>query len=70
MKNIKIGTKIALGFGILILIAMALGGMAVVNMNTVAVESTKLDKEYIPEVNIATQIRSGSTQLMLGMGML
>ena len=66
-KNMKIGTKIGLGFGLLILIALALGGMAVVNMKSVAVESTKLAKEYVPEVNVAALIRAASNRTMYAM---
>ncbi|MBF0303699.1 MAG: MCP four helix bundle domain-containing protein, partial [Desulfamplus sp.] len=55
-KNMKLGTKIALGFGSLIIIALLLGGMAVVNMRTVSVESTKLANEYVPEVAVASEI--------------
>ncbi len=66
-KNMKVGTKIGLGFGLLILIAMALGGMAVVNMKNVAGESTKLAKEYVPEVDVAGKVRGASNRLMYAM---
>ena len=35
LKNMKLGTKIGLGFGVLIAIAMMLGGLAVYNMKSV-----------------------------------
>ncbi|MBF0210377.1 MAG: MCP four helix bundle domain-containing protein [Desulfamplus sp.] len=66
-KNMKLGTKIGLGFGCLIVIAMLLGGMAVINMRGVATESTKLANEYVPEVDVATQIYSAASRLMYAM---
>lgn len=56
MKNIKLGIKIGVGFGILILIACILGGMAVINMNNVEEESTRLAEEYVPEVALANEL--------------
>ncbi|GAB1410107.1 hypothetical protein MASR1M90_12610 [Desulfovibrionales bacterium] len=56
MKNLKLGLKIGLGFGMLILIACALGGMAVYNMKLVETDSQRLDQEYMPETNIVNMI--------------
>ncbi len=63
----KLGTKIGLGFGVLIAIAMMLGGLAVYNMKSVAVESTKLADEYVPEVSVAMEIRGAANRLMYAM---
>ena len=52
VKNLKLGIKISVGFGLLILIACVLGGLAVVNMRSVEGESTRLAKEFVPEVNM------------------
>ena len=67
MKNLKLGAKIGLGFGILIIISLALGSMAIWNMKTVATESTKLAKEYVPEVDVAGKIRGASNRIMYAM---
>lgn len=67
LKNMKLGTKIGMGFGCLILIAILLGGMAVINMKGVAVESTKLAKEYVPEASTGVEIRGAANQVMLAM---
>ncbi len=48
MKNMKLGTKIAVGFGSLLTIAIALGGLAVINMMAVQERSEVLDTEYMP----------------------
>ncbi len=56
MKNLKLGMKMALGFGILIVIAMTLGGMAVWNMKSVETASTRLSNQYVPEVELAGEL--------------
>jgi methyl-accepting chemotaxis protein len=55
-KNLKLGTKIGGGFGVLILIACFLGGLAVYNMGNVEEESTRLEKEYVPEISILSDL--------------
>jgi len=56
MKNMKLGTKIALGFGIILIIAMAVGVVAVWNMRGVKGESAILAQEYVPEVDVAFRV--------------
>ena len=53
MKNMKLGAKIALGFGVLIIIAAILGVVGVWEMGTVKTETTKLADEYVPEADMA-----------------
>ncbi len=67
MRNMKLGTKIGVGFGLLIIIALILGGMAVFNMKGVSKESTMLAKEYVPEVNVGAKIRGASNRIMYAM---
>jgi methyl-accepting chemotaxis protein len=64
MKNIKLGIKIGGGFGVLILIACALGGLAVFNMKSVEGDSIRLAQEYVPEVGIAGEIERNSQLAM------
>jgi len=64
MKNIKLGIKIGGGFGILILIACALGGLAVFNMKAVEKDSTRLAHEYVPEVGMANELERNSLLTM------
>jgi len=64
MKNIKLGIKIGGGFGILILIACALGGLAVFNMKTVETDSLRLSKEYVPEVDMANKLEGSIAATM------
>ena len=64
MKNIKLGLKIGGGFGILILIACSLGGLAVFNMKAVEGNSIRLANEYVPEVGIAGDIERNAQLAM------
>ncbi|MCP4576928.1 MAG: methyl-accepting chemotaxis protein [Deltaproteobacteria bacterium] len=67
MKDMKLGAKIALGFGILILIAGILGVVGVWEMGTVEKETTKLAQEYVPEVDMAVDLRGGANRMMYAM---
>jgi methyl-accepting chemotaxis protein len=64
MSQMKLGTKIILGFGVLILIALLLGGLAAVQMKSVQGESVKLAQEYVPEVQVANNIERYSLLTM------
>jgi len=67
VKNLKLGVKISIGFGLLILIACVLGGMAVVNMHGVEAQSTRLAMEFVPEVAMANSIERAASETMLEM---
>ncbi len=62
--NLKLGSKIGAGFGVLIVIAMILGGMAVLNMSRVGGESNHLAYQYLPEVKVSNQLERGSLLTM------
>ncbi|MGE4299678.1 MAG: methyl-accepting chemotaxis protein [Desulfovibrionaceae bacterium] len=64
MKNLKLGLKIGLGFGTLLVIACALGMMSVINMRGVAVEAKKLAVQYVPEVGIANELERRASLLV------
>ncbi|WP_321494289.1 methyl-accepting chemotaxis protein [uncultured Desulfobacter sp.] len=67
MKNLSLGLKITYGFAVLIVIAIALGLMAIVNMRGVGTKSTMLADEYIPEVAIAMELNNAAKQVMYAM---
>ena len=67
MRNLSLGIKISGGFGLLILIAIALGGMAVWNMNTVKTQSVMLAEEYVPELDMAMELKGSVNRLMIEM---
>jgi methyl-accepting chemotaxis protein len=55
-KNMKLGTKIAAGFGLLIALAIALGGLAVFKMKGVEVGAVMLADEYVPEAVLSSDL--------------
>lgn len=67
LNKMKLGARLAAGFGVLILIALILGGLAIFNMNRVAEQSTWLAEEYIPEVAVSSDIRGAVNRLMYEM---
>jgi len=56
LKNMKLGTKIVLGFAALLVLAVTLGGMAVLSMKGVETDAVKLAREYVPEAGLAGQL--------------
>jgi methyl-accepting chemotaxis protein len=66
-KNLKLAGKISLGFGSLIAIALILGILAVWNMNAVRGDSNMLAREYVPEVDVAVELRGAANRLMYEM---
>jgi methyl-accepting chemotaxis protein len=66
-KNMKLGTKIACGFSLLILLACILGGIAVWEMRDIQTETTTLAKEFVPEVKVANNIERSSLKTMYAM---
>ncbi len=66
-KDLKLGAKLAIGFGLLILISMILGGLAVYNMSNVSKNSNYLADEYIPEVDLASTLERNARQTMYNM---
>lgn len=63
-KDLKIGKKLGVGFGSIILIAVALGSLAIVNFAKIKGVSHLLEKEYVPEVAVANEIERAALQAM------
>lgn len=66
-KDFKIGQKLAVGFGLLIAIAVTLGLLAVINMSKINEKTHALEAEYLPEVNIANDLRGATNRVMYEM---
>ncbi len=64
MKHLKLGVKIGIGFGILIIISCALGGIAYYNMVNVEHDSAKLANENIPAVSVANDVERNALLLL------
>ena len=60
----KLGTKIALGFGAVLALAITLGAIAVVNMYSVAHKSQGLVTKQVPSVDVANQVERHSLLTM------
>ncbi len=62
--KLGIGVKIAGGFGVLIAMAIGLGGLAIWNMQTVKKTATELEVENVPEVAVANNVERTSLEIM------
>ena len=67
MKNMRLGMKIALGFGVLIVIAGILGIVGIWNMGKVERSSGILSAEYVPQVAMAMNLSNAASRLMYEM---
>ena len=66
-KEMKLSMKLGLGFGLLVIIACALGGMAVYSMNGAEFDSRRMARQYMPEVGVTTQVERLAMQTMYAM---
>lgn len=67
LTDAKLSNKIKLGFGVMIMIAVLLGGLAMLSMLAARTTSTILADEYVPEVKIALRLSEATHGLMLAM---
>jgi len=67
LKNLKLGTKIGGGFGVLILISMLLGGVAVYNMKHVGTVADNLETKIAPQVDTAVRVERNALLTMFAM---
>ncbi|MCB2186769.1 MAG: methyl-accepting chemotaxis protein [Deltaproteobacteria bacterium] len=67
MKKMKLAGKISLGFGLLIAISLALGGMAVYSMLEVQGQSQRLNDQYVKEVEITSNLERDALVTMFHM---
>jgi methyl-accepting chemotaxis protein len=67
MKNLKLGVKIGGGFGVLIAIALFLGGLAMWNMSNVGTQADRLSLEIAPMVEVANEVERFSNLTILNM---
>ncbi|MCP3872684.1 MAG: methyl-accepting chemotaxis protein [Desulfobacteraceae bacterium] len=67
MKNLSLGMKISFGFALLIIIAVALGATSIWNMKNVQGQSVMLAEEYVPEVDVAVELRGAANRMMYEM---
>jgi len=66
-KDFKLGKKLGLSFGMLILLTAILGLLAIINMRLVSKQANSLSKNYAPEVQIATEMERAALLTMYAM---
>lgn len=66
-SNMKLGTKIAFGFGIIIILAFILGSVAVVSMTRAKNSAVRIDGQYVEEVEVVSQIERYVQNYMFNM---
>lgn len=67
VKNLSLGMKIGGGFGILILLAMLLGGVAIWNMQRVGAIAEGLEKQVAPQAELTSLLERGQIRAMYDM---
>jgi len=67
MKTVKLGMRMALGFGVMIAIVLILGGVALWNTHRMNTQSVKMQTEYMPEVAVFSNIERNSLLTMFNM---
>ena len=65
--NMKLGAKIAFGFGILISISIILGVIAVAYMSSAKNNAVKIDDEYVEEISTVAQLERRIQRYMYNM---
>ena len=63
-KSMKLRTKDGSGFALLIVIAVALGGLAVWSMMGVQTTTQVLSNDHVPAVTVGNQMERGSLNTM------
>ena len=66
-REMTVGKRIGIVFTVVILIAIALGGLGVWSMLSAKNDSTMLATEYVPEVKVATELNEAVNHLMYEM---
>jgi methyl-accepting chemotaxis protein len=64
LKKMTLGTKIMSGFGIILVLAIVLGGIAIFNMTDISTKTKMMATEYMPEVVIANELERASLLTM------
>ena len=65
LKRMKIGGKLSLAFGALLLIFAGVGAMSWMNMSGVQREARSLARQYVPEMVIAADVQKSIQDMML-----
>ncbi|MHC1744211.1 MAG: methyl-accepting chemotaxis protein [Syntrophobacteraceae bacterium] len=66
-RRMKLGLKIGIGFGIVLMISIVLGSMAVWSMRNVQTESRTLANEFVPQVDLVVDLEARAREMMYEM---
>lgn len=66
-KKMSLGAKLGVGFGVVVIISIIIGTIAVLNMKSVQQTTTLLVRENMPEVEISTTMERSALQTMYQM---
>lgn len=66
-KDLKIGSKLGIGFGLLLAILLFLGILSIINLSSIDTQSAILSNEYVNEVRIANDVERSALELMYAM---
>ncbi len=66
-KNLRLGTKLLIGFGSLIVITLFVGVIAIDNMHRIKKETGYLCEEYLPSAQIVTRLRAATNRTLYEM---
>ncbi|MBF0549728.1 MAG: hypothetical protein HQK60_04260 [Deltaproteobacteria bacterium] len=67
MKNMKLGVRVALGFGLLIIVSLIMGGFTFWNLGQVEKTALILSAEIVPEVRVANSLERDFSAAMFSM---
>ncbi|RKX92971.1 MAG: hypothetical protein DRP84_09185 [Spirochaetes bacterium] len=63
-KNLRLGSKLAFGFGIIIMLVAILGFISITQMNGVKFFSRRINDEFIPQVSTTSDVERNSLMAM------
>jgi hypothetical protein len=64
-RRLTLGKRIAFGFGTLVFITLVLGTFSIIKMRGVGVDAARLSEQYVPEVEICSDMEGATYQAML-----
>ncbi|MBK8160098.1 MAG: MCP four helix bundle domain-containing protein [Rhodospirillaceae bacterium] len=68
MKNLRIGTKLSIAIGILLLGLISLGGLAIYNLAVVNDQSTIIATNWLPSVDITDKLNMNTSDYRIAQG--
>jgi methyl-accepting chemotaxis protein len=64
LKDMRIGAKLGLGFGLVIVLALLVGGIGIFNLLAISEDATNLEDRELPQLRIATSVETSAWQMV------